>query len=231
VTTRTRRWIVIAVVVLGLALPLETVLLQAIATPDSQTAVRNYVAGLDADALQRAADRIQDYPLTYRREIMRALTPEWRAAIWRRHIQTYLASHPSLRSDAVPVLETLSLLATPAMFDAPSDADRKQVQLLAEQVKSLMGKDEAEYLLYRLGRKDGTFASAEPLSMRVADYVRGVMVAMARAEDCECSTDFGCDAGSDCRGGTGCTVDNEWPACGWFWNSDCDGICRAGRTY
>jgi len=231
VTTSSRRWIVTCVVVLGLTLPLETVLLQAIATPDSKTAVRNYVDRLSSADLLQAADRIQEYPLLYRREIMRALSPDWRAAIWRGHIRMYLAGHPDLRSDAVPVLETLALLATPKMFDNPTDADRKQVQLLAEQVKSLIGKDETEFVLYRLGGKDGTFASAEPLSMRFANYVRGVMVAMARAEDCECNLDFGCDAGSDCRGGTGCTVDSEWPACGWFWNSDCNGTCRAGKTY
>jgi len=229
VTLRSRRWIVTCVVVLGLTLPLETVLLQAIATPDSKTAVRNYIAGLSSDSLQQAADQVQDYPLLYRREILRALSPEWRAAIWRRHIQTYLASHPDLRSDVVPVLETLTLLATPAMFDAPTDADRKQVQLLAEQVKSLLGKDETEYLLYRLGRRDGTFASAEPMSMRFANYVRGVMVAMAWATDCECSTDFGCDAQLECRGGNGCNVDEDWPACGWFWNSNCDGTCSSVR--
>ena len=228
-TTRSRRWIVTCVVVLGLTLPLETVLLQAIATPDSKTAVRTYVSRLSSADLLQAADRIQEYPLLYRREIMRALSPDWRAAIWRGHIRMYLAGHPDLRADAVPVLETLALLATPKMFDNPTDADRKQVQLLAEQVKSLIGKDEAEFVLYRLGGKDGTFASAEPLSMRFANYVRGVMIAMARAEDCECSTEFGCDAGSDCRGGTGCTIDNDWPACGWFWHSECDGTCRAGK--
>jgi len=52
-------------------------------------------------------------------------------------------------------------------------------------IKALLGKDTAEYLLYRLGPNDGRLRGAEPISQRLANVVRGMFVVQARADSCE----------------------------------------------
>ena len=74
---------------------------------------------------------------------------------------------------------------------------------------------------------DGTFASLEPFSQRLANWVRNRIVAFARAEDCDCASGWGCGAGLRCKAGN-CNVDEDWPMCGWLWNETCDGLCWMG---
>jgi hypothetical protein len=66
--------------------------------------------------------------------------------------------------------------------------------------------------------------------MRFANWVRGVALALADDQpDCNCNFEFGCDTGATCRKeGITCTIDDDWPACGWFWNQTCDGLCTVG---
>jgi hypothetical protein len=213
----------------ALLLPAESILLQALATPNEREAVRAWVRNLSADELGTAADNIQSYPFAYRREIMRALAPADRAAVWRDHIQTYLATHPGLDGNAENALNAALTLATPRAFADPTADDRAQIDTVAEQVKTLLGAEEAKFLFYRLGPPDQQTASVEPLAMRLSNAVRRMFVALADAEDCDCNVGFGCDGVSTvCREGTGCNVDDSWPACGWFWNQTCDGLCFAG---
>lgn len=228
-TRKTRTRLVICLVAVAVMLPVETILLRAISTPDSQDAVQAWVADLSSEQLAGAADQIQQYPLAYRKEIMRALTPAARSAVWQEHLQSYLDTHPALDPTAAIAIGAAQALLTPAAYEAPSSAMRAQLVVVAEQISELLGREEAEYLLYRLGPADGTFASLEPLSERLANYVRDLVVAMARQDDCECSTGFGCDGSyTHCSDEIACTPDEEWPACGWGWFEDCDGICRLG---
>jgi hypothetical protein len=233
VKTKTRTRVLALAMTLAVMAPIEVILLQAWSTPDPKLAIREYVTGLNRDELRAAADVIGDYPFNYRREIVRALDREGRAAVWQKHLGRYLETHPGLDSTARIVLETAIALATPSFFEHPTAAEREQAQLLAEQVVTLLGREEAEFLLYRLGPKDGRFASREPLSMRFANWVRGVAIAMAdEATDCNCNSEYGCDSsGTSCRtGAQGCTIDEDWPACGWFWNQTCDGLCSVGSV-
>jgi hypothetical protein len=213
----------------ALLLPAESILLKALATPNEHDAIRTWVQGLSADELGDAASRIQSYPYGYRREIMRALTPTQRSEVWRDHIQTYLDEHPGLDGNAVNALEAAIALATPRAFANPTADDRAQIDTVAEQVKTLLGTEEAKFLFFRLGPRDERTASIEPLGMRLSNAVRRLFVALADAEDCDCNVGFGCDGVSTvCREGTGCNIDDSWPACGWFWNQTCDGLCYAG---
>ena len=83
------------------------------------------------------------------------------------------------------------------MFNQPTAADRAAAKVIGEQAVTLLGREEAEYLFARLGPRDGQFASAEPVGMRLTNWVRGLFVAMAdEAEDCDCNIDFGCDSGT-----------------------------------
>jgi hypothetical protein len=213
---------------MALALPAESILLQAIATPNTKTAVRAWVQSLSPDDLLDAGDAIQSYPVLYRKEIMRASSPDRRAEIWRNHIQSYLDANPNLSSDAVPVLQAAIRLITPTIFSKSGDKQRKATALIADQVTTILGRAEAEYLFYRLGPRDEQTASIEPLGMRLTNYVRGMLVVLANAESCDCSPDWGCEYGGSCRTSVSCNVDSDWPACGWLWNEDCSGLCGAG---
>lgn len=224
-TAKTRRRVIGGVVALALTLPAETILLQAIATPSSKQAVRQWVASLSSEDLLAAANAIESYPVIYRKEIMRALTPDLRAQIWRSHIQMYIDTQPALSSDALPALEAAIALITPDLFDPTGAKRRAETALIADQITGLLGRAEAEYLLYRLGPKDEQTASIEPLGMRLANYVRDMLVVLATADDCDCSSGWGCDGyPGSCRT-NGCNPDTEWPMCGWLWNEECDGFC------
>jgi len=230
VTAKTRRRVLVCVVAMLLTLPIETILLRAISTPDSKQAVREWVAGLSADELDQAASQIESYPFGYRREIVRALSGGKRVAVWQRHIRTYRNSHPGLDVASVELLDAAVALLTPEFFSAPTSAERAQAKAIGDQLTALIGRGEAEYVLYRLGPRDGTFASLEPLSERAANWVRRLVTALADAEDCDCSSDWGCGGGAQCRTGTRCTPDESWPAGGGLWNETCDGICAAGGS-
>jgi hypothetical protein len=216
-------------VVAALTLPAESILLKALETPTVEGAAKDWVASLSPDSVAGAADSIQSFPFAYRREIMTALAPGLRSKVWRSHIQAYVASHPELDSNTLALLQAASDLASPDTFAHPTDDSRAQIDIVGNQIKALLGKDTAEYLLYRLGPSDGTFASALPVSQRLANAVRSVFVAVARANDCECNLDWGCTGFmSYCAQGSGCMIRTDWPACGWLWEDPCNGSCKAG---
>ena len=227
-TQKIRRRLVVCAVLLALTLPLETILLEALSTPDASQAVSDWALNLSSAELNEAAARVQSYPLLYRKEILRLLPADKRAAVWRDHIEKYLSAHPELDASARQLLSEVLALITPETLGNVSAEARSRTQLLAGQLVAVIGKEPTLDLLYRLGPRDGTFASLEPLTMRMANFVRGVMVAMADgAGDCNCATDFGCDESLICSSSTGCAPDENWPMCGWLWNDTCDGKCAS----
>jgi hypothetical protein len=224
-----RRRLFVAVFVCVLTLPAESILLRALAAPDQTIAAQQWSANLSQSDLMVAASRVEAYPFAYRRAIMSALSPDVRSLIWRNHIQGYLDMHPELDANAVELIQHAAALATPeAMSGDRSNA--AEVTAVATQIKVTLGSEVADYLLYRLGAKDIRVGSAAlPIRERLANFARQQFLVLAgMAGDCDCSSDFGCDATSHCEGGTGCTVDDTWPMCGWFWDQECDGSCRGG---
>jgi hypothetical protein len=150
-----------------------------------------------------------------------------RAAVWQDHIRTYIYAHQELDPDVVALLKAMLTEITPETLSKPSADTLQRVKALGLEIKAALGADQADFLFYRLGPKDGTFASIEPLSMRLANAVRRTFVALAEEQsDCDCNIDWGCGMGS-CKDGTGCTVDDDWPMCGLLWASTCDGRCSA----
>jgi hypothetical protein len=226
-SVRLRRRLLFAVLVLALTIPAESVLLRALAAPTQADAASQFAASLGTTDLTAAASTIEAYPFVYRRAIMSALPPAARAAVWQSHIAGYLAMHPELDPSSVALLATTIALITPDVM-AGNGVSNRQVSTIAVQIQATLGKDVADYLLYRLGPKDLQSASALPIRERLANFVRQHFTASARADDCDCSTDWGCDASNHCDGGTGCTPDTTWPMCGWLWNETCDGGCRNG---
>ena len=225
---KTRRRLIMCLVAVALTLPAETILLQALSTTSTQAVAQQWVASLPDGQVSVMSKSIQLFPFAYRREIMRRLSPGQRAAVWQNHITQYIGDHPELDDSIVAMLYNAASLITPREFDRPTDAVRTEIGTIAEQIRVVLGKAEADYLFYRLGPRDNAFASAEPIGQRLANYVRGIFVVQARTEDCDCSTSFGCDEPGHCSSSVSCNRDENWPMCGWFWNQVCDGLCLAG---
>jgi hypothetical protein len=214
-------------VALALTLPIEAVLLRALST-STQQAARDWASSLSADQAAAAGARIQALPFAYRRAVMRVLNPTQRAEVWQSHIENYLAENKGLDASTQALLKNAAALATPQVFASATQAERSEMTIIAEQIAVVLGRDEADYLLYRLGPKDVKVASGLPVSERLAEFVRGTFVVQADIEDCDCSTAFGCDAPSHCDGNQTCIKDDEWPMCGWWWNQECNGLCMMG---
>jgi hypothetical protein len=229
VTIHTRRRVIVGAVALLLTLPTESILLKALATPNSKQAAQQWVQGLTPSQLSSAAGAIQSYPFEYRRAIMAALPSAAQSAVWQNHIETYLSSNPNIDPAAVSALQSALTFLTPAALGQPAtDADRAQIHAIAAQVTASLGMDTALNLLYRLGPADGTFSSAEPVTEKIADFLRRSFTLYAGGGTCGCNTGWGCDGGNFCSDATGCTVTTKWPACGWLWEDPCDGQCTPG---
>lgn len=228
--TRTRRRLFICAVIAALTLPAELILLKAV-TVDSATASAQWVDNLQTSNLIAASAQIQNYPLQYRKEIMKRLTVEQRKDVWVDHIATYRDARPELSSEQVDALNA-AIAAAKATFATPGDDTRAATRVVAERVQDLFGADVARYLMYRLGNETTLMlVSALPWHQKLADTVRERFVVQADgAGDCWCNADFGCDimAMTWCNGSVSCTVDDRWPACGWFWDEPCNGACRIG---
>jgi hypothetical protein len=227
-TVRTKRRVLVCLVVLAVTLPVELVLLQALAAPSEKEAITQWVASLSPEDLETASQDIQFYPVRYRKGIMRALTPAQRSFVWRAHIVAYLLAHPELDEATQLTLGAAIVAASPDALSNPTTESRERIRAVAEQLVVLIGRDQTNFLLYRLGPSDGMSASIEPLSHKVAGFVRGLATAFAEEGGCDCSTEWGCDIGARCDGTLSCTVDNDWPACGWLWSDPCNGLCRSG---
>jgi hypothetical protein len=227
-TVKTRRRLLVCLVAIAVLLPVETILLRAISTPDSRQAAQDWAEGLDAPGRERAAVEIRDYPFEYRKEIMRVLPPARRSSVWRDHLQSYLDTHRGLDETVVIAIQAAMDAMSVEAFENPSAAARDRIVIVSEQLSDLLGREEAEYLMYRLGPTDGTFASREPVLERLTNLVRRTVL-QAFSGDCTCATGWGCDGYSThCADGTGCDPDESWPMCGWGWSETCDGQCRGG---
>ena len=229
-TSKTRRRVFLSVLVLALTLPAEIVLLNALQTPDDETAAAEWAADLQSADLSAAASSIDAYPFVYRREIMRALSPAARAAAWRGHIERYMARRGPLSEQAVAALKSAQAALTPtALSETASAEEGERLDAAASAIEATLGRDEALYLAHDLGpRTMGQFAGAEPMLLKLSSFVRGQFLALARLEDCDCADDFGCGYyASYCSTSHACDSDDDWPMCGYWWNTPCNGLCTA----
>jgi hypothetical protein len=215
----------LSVVALALTLPAEVILLKALQQTSDKEAAQEWVNGLSAADLDTAADAIQGYSFNYRKEIMRAVKPERRAAIWQRHLEQYVKGHPELDAAAVDLLRSAQAGLTARALSQPTDEDRAAIKAVAGQIEAVLGRDEAIYLLHDLGPRQQVLAGAEPLSLKLATLVRHQFALLARSEDCDCADDFGCGGYSEECTSEYCQWDVDWPMCGWGWMDVCTGLC------
>ena len=232
-TTRTRRLVLLAALVVALAIPTEMVLLQAI-TQDDRTAAAIWVDGLTSEELVFESGRLEQFPIQYRKAMLRRLGPAKGAAIWQRHITRYRDEHTELSTGQVEALNAVLGLISAETFEFPTTEERTASKMLADRVTELFGEDVTRYLMHDLGPRHVTFtAQATPIRQRLQDFVREHFVVNAGdGGSCDCNADYECDAGgsgdSECADAavSGCTLQPLWPACGFVWLETCDGQCR-----
>lgn len=225
----TRRLVFFTAMVVLLTIPAEILLLRALAVPDQKQAIREWATSLGPDRLSVEVARLHAYPVLYRREMLRAASPDLRSKVIRAHFDSYLQSRPGLDVNAVSLITTLRSMLAPHMFDTPTDAQKDEVRGVANQVAALIGEDEAVYLMERFGPPDGTFASFEPTAMYLTNKIRGMFVAAAQGFECDCSMDRGCYSfASSCSYESGCSPYFGWPGCGYLLQDPCYGGCLAG---
>ena len=146
----------------------------------------------------------------------------------RAHIQAYIDAHPELDGEARDVLEAAKSVVTLRAVSEPSAADRASARAVGEQVEKVLGRETASYLLVWFGPKTTSFfASADPLRLKLAGFVRDTFTANAAANPaCDCVEYFGCSSwGYTCTGSVQCDVDQYWPKCGWFFLDECNQLC------
>lgn len=231
-TTRTRRLVLLAALVVALTIPTEMVLLQAI-TQDNRTAAAIWVDGLTSEELVFESGRLEQFPIQYRKAILRRLGPAKGAAIWQRHITGYRDGHAELSTGQVEALNAVLGLISAETFEFPTTEERAASKTLADRVTELFGEDVTRYLMHDLGPRHVTFtAQATPIRQRLQDFVREHFVVNAGdGARCDCIDYYECDAAgsgdSICSAAatSGCSLDPTWPACGFLWLETCDGRC------
>jgi len=232
VTTRTRRLVILAILVVAITIPTEVVFMQAI-TQDGRSAATTWANSLTRDALVHESGRLDRYPIQYRKALLRRLGPEGGAAIWTRHITRYRDAHPELNKEQVQTLNGVLTLISPQTFTFPTTEERATAKVLADRMGELFGEDVKRFLMHDLGPRNVTFiAQATPIRNRLQDFVREHFVVNAgNAPSCDCVDYYECDDGragdSLCYASatSGCGLQALWPACGFVWLETCDGRC------
>lgn len=223
VPTTNRRFI-LAIVLVALTLPAEWILVKAMST-DAATESAQWAETLPQSSLQLAAESLEDYPYEYRREILRRLDTRGRIAAWTAVIVRYRDSHPELEDAQVDILNT-AIETVRVTLSNPGPQTASLARFVGERAEAILGKEVARELLHQAGPLRVRFFSASlPWHLRATDFVRTRLVVQADAAACNCNVEFGCGNGNDCVSGIGCTVETDWPACGWLWLQDCNGSC------
>jgi hypothetical protein len=231
-TSRTRGRLMICLILGLITLPAEALLLPVARTPDPRVAAMEWAADLTPEELQSASLQIDAYPSVYRRAIMRELTPQDRAEVWRAHFRRYLGSHPELSDAQAGVLHDALELLSEEAFTPPVAPDlREKIKAVFEQAVETLGAKEAGELFVTLGPKEVRGRNALPLLQRLADAVRSWRVVSAELPDCNCNIDIDtCDISPDpwlqCSELYSCNFDLDWPMCGPIWAWACTGWCK-----
>lgn len=225
---KTQRRVFVSLLMVALTLPAEVVLLKALQAPNDKVAATEWAADLDGASLDAAAESIQSYSVAYRRAIMGALSPKKRAAVWRDHIDQYMASR-RLDVAAVDALKAARAALTPTVLgEKATAAERAALEEAGKQIDAALSEEESNYVTRDLGTRTATLAGGEPLLDKLANYARNQFILMARTSDCECAADRDCGYYvAYCNTSYGCNVSTGWPMCGYFWNTPCNGMCSS----
>ena len=234
-TSRTRGRLTLCVVLGLLILPVEALLLPVARTPNPVEAAMDWASVRSSEEIAAAARDIDAYPATYRRAIMRQMTPVERSTAWREYFTRYKTQHTNLTPAQVSLIdEAITLASADALGTTPSVEKREQIKQVFTRAIELFGTKGADELFVSMGPKTLTRANALPMMQQLADRVRSWRVVAAEVPDCNCNVDIDlCDLEPDpwlqCSEQYTCGFDLDWPMCGPLWSWACTGWCKMIR--
>jgi hypothetical protein len=232
---RTRKRVMVFLVLGLVTLPAEALLLPIARTPNPEEAAMAWAQGQSTARLQSAGVEIDAYPPVYRRAIMRSLDPHDRSTAWRTHLRRYLRQNRSLAPHQADVIDEAIELASSDAFTPPLAPDiREQITTLYNRALTSLGPKVTEELFVTLGPKTLKRANALPVTQQLADRIRSWQAASAEYVDCNCNIDIDtCDISWDpwlqCSELYTCKFVLKWPMCGPFWSWACTGWCKIIR--
>ncbi|WP_227982252.1 bacteriocin fulvocin C-related protein [Nocardia spumae] len=160
------------------------------------------------DNLPRAYEHVVEYPLSYRRQIFNAHTPEVRSTLWTDHIDHVRRQHTHLTAAQRDVLDRAS-----ALFGKESTFDRRHRATVADQLGNLK---KAAIDAFGLDRAYAAIGMLGPST-------RTEMTAKAAGNACPCATNDGWCSDLHCYPATDCEITRG--GCGTAWTEPCDGRC------
>jgi hypothetical protein len=226
-TKSTRSLVWLACLTAILVIPVAFVLWPAGYSSPREEA-RRWVSTMSKDGFTQVVSTIEEYPVTYRKEILRVLTPAQRVELFRSRLVNYRMNH-SLPSEAVEALHSaeavlsedlLSGHATPAQLEALKPITKRLQQHLGKRVAAS---------LVMLGPPDAELSPKNTPSL--VQLIRQKLVVNARSIQCSCSTESDwcqqLEGGplSYCNGWIQCDAVTSWPMCGTFYMYTCNGMC------
>jgi hypothetical protein len=222
-TTSTRRLAWLAFFNVMLAIPVGMVLWPA-AYSSPRDEARRWTSNLSPQALTRAVSTIEDYPASYRKEILRLLSPSQRAEVFKTRLSHFRNTDRTLSAEARNALLAAERMLTTELFvSRPSNEQLTQITQVADNLRRILGKDVTARLV-TFGPPEGRPRSWNLPSLLVT--LRGKLVAQARDRECDCSTESDyCSSPYQCSNALGCIIDDYWPMCGSFYMYTCNGNC------
>ncbi|WP_197093619.1 bacteriocin fulvocin C-related protein [Nonomuraea sp. SBT364] len=198
-------------VAVGLALTGRT---PAFATAPDSSAAYKWVEANRAN-LPQAYNDVAAHPMTYRKAIWQASSPEVRSRLWVEQLQRYRTTHPDLTKAQQQVLDdAMAIVSDPGAFafgTPEAAAARARSEGFEESATAAFGHHEALGLFATLGPADSAIS---------ADAGCG----------CSVTSDWCSNDGSRyCCGYvfSGCGCERSDSGCGRFWSYPCDGVCRS----
>lgn len=169
--------------------------------------------------LPQTYDEFSAYPVSMRRAIFRAATPEARSELWSTHLGQYLAGHSDLSAKQVSVIRQALDLATPELFAAVEGApgNRRQINpvlaALDKEIRAAFEPAQASEIFAILGKPDSG-ANGVLIVRHASPDTSGIQCSCSSSSDW-CSGNYSCySANCDQTGG-----------CGTLWLYTCDGLC------
>ncbi|MBB5916602.1 hypothetical protein BJY24_005514 [Nocardia transvalensis] len=160
------------------------------------------------DSLPRAYEQVVEYPLSYRRQIFDAHTPEVRSTLWTAHIDHFRSQHTDLTAAQREVLDCAAdLFGKVSTFDGHDRATvGDQLGNLKKAAIDAFGPARAYAAIGMLGPS-----------------TRTEMTAKAAAATCPCATTDGWCGDQHCYPASDC--ESTRSGCGTAWVEPCDGSC------
>lgn len=165
------------------------------------------------------------YPLAFRREAFKVMTPEARSEAAQTFLSWYESSHKLTTEQAALVRDMRSLMTPAAYSDGfRSPETMEALKTICSRIKEAFPDPAQRDSFATFGRQADSDVSSV---RRLAGFVQktfgsGVAYATPRLDPCDCSSDTWCTSCQKCdgacqnNGGIGC-------GCGFIWN--CDKLC------